>query len=1098
MACKVEQMTAQFEELLKNTMKGINKAKNNSASITKKEAIAQIVAVANNPVVAEWGRLRTIRDTNAVQDDLRKFVKARLPEADKSTSEISTVNAKSIAEQVTAVNKGKPAEKHTEKELKKVAQATQFIGFGTPTSSTGKYAKIYGDKANTGVYTKDDVVWVSSNGNRPGRVNPVENGKLVNGFQVLDKAIEAGAQVVMDTTQHIANTQRYNIGEVALAQYMYDNGYTRDDTTGAGLWTKNRVMEDAAEVKTTTINGIKISFTSIPQSDTRSLAANTKDGIVIQEGLTAAKVVKYLTRTEAVGRLADVIAVKQQVNEKFREQYGVYFNDVLNGIKDDKTIRQMLLLHEHRHSMQIDKRGDRELFKAEYKKDPVKFELDANVFALKNLGLLPAKVTSKPAKQDTVSVGKEGIQYGTNPEVMLSKGQYEAAQKIEKLLSDKDKHMFMLQGPGGTGKTFVLGQVIDKLTEKGEIAEKFKFAVAATAHAAKDVLGDTISQAVRGKEVSIRKFVALQLNRLAESYSAAEKKAKAQSGKEVEPFVIILDEVGMVDNGELRRLISTVENSEGALKLILLGDRAQLRPIVPSNKKDEYIRSSKDGVLALAGKTGKAVKLDSPVDNYGWKFVADDANAQFNNVLMNKVSGGYLANQDYNRVKAHIFLDVESMSEDTSHMLLEQQRQLSGKILGLVEAFRTEVVEPSLDAESTQAYSSQRENANNALLKEIPTVSKLDDAALSSLEDGTGVVLAHANAVVDSVNTKLTTFFGIKASRDEEVAKYGVFTGQPIVSTANTQLTVIDSKSRITNNTRTNVEAIVPATQVETTGKRAIYDDNILRHKIRYVPGMFVTEKTNAFTSVDLSSVPAALREQLGVTVLRVTQEESATFTLHTIVDSTAMEIVLENWYRANPFTKPAGVEAVSGALAQFYVDYGRVDTVTYDSGKIVTDSVAVRGLLDIGRPIGTITKETVRDSFQVLKPTYASTVHKSQGSTYKTVVTEPNLGSKYMTEVARMELQYVALGRSSDRIVLSDNVGLAVDAAIGFEATYEQAPDIYSEYEEVYEEMPLPVDEPQYRNSKQGRANTEGLSQEEIGIIEAVKDRIDKKGCAK
>ena len=143
-----------------------------------------------------------------------------------------------IVDQIITVNKGKPAAKHTAKEVKKAEQATQYVGFGSTNSSTHRYMKVYGKDANTGEYTAKDVVWVSSNGKRGGRVNPVQNGKLVNGYQILDTAIEAGAMIVMDTEAHIDKTSGYNIGEVALAEYMVNKGYARDNKSGAGVWTK--------------------------------------------------------------------------------------------------------------------------------------------------------------------------------------------------------------------------------------------------------------------------------------------------------------------------------------------------------------------------------------------------------------------------------------------------------------------------------------------------------------------------------------------------------------------------------------------------------------------------------------------------------------------------------------------------------------------------------------------------------------------------------------------------------------------------------------------------------------------------------------------
>lgn len=155
--------------------------------------------------------------------------------------EISENGSKSFADKIKIANKGLAADKHTWKEVVKANLSTQYIGFGKKGSSTDRYVSVYGDKANTGKYTADDVIYVSSNGARSGRVNPVVDGKLSNGYELIDKAIEAGSTIVMDSEEHIKNTGIYNIGEVALAEYMDSHGYSRRNIKGAGIWTKDVV-----------------------------------------------------------------------------------------------------------------------------------------------------------------------------------------------------------------------------------------------------------------------------------------------------------------------------------------------------------------------------------------------------------------------------------------------------------------------------------------------------------------------------------------------------------------------------------------------------------------------------------------------------------------------------------------------------------------------------------------------------------------------------------------------------------------------------------------------------------------------------------------
>ncbi len=143
-----------------------------------------------------------------------------------------------IAERLGEVIKDS-ARKYLPKEQFKAQLATQYIGDGGGNdSSTERYKKLYEEYglANTGQYNENDIIWVSSNGKRSNRFNPVVLGRLNGVYQYIDKAIEVGATFIMDTKDHIEKTKLYNIGEIALAEYFLSKGYQRDDKLG--IWTK--------------------------------------------------------------------------------------------------------------------------------------------------------------------------------------------------------------------------------------------------------------------------------------------------------------------------------------------------------------------------------------------------------------------------------------------------------------------------------------------------------------------------------------------------------------------------------------------------------------------------------------------------------------------------------------------------------------------------------------------------------------------------------------------------------------------------------------------------------------------------------------------
>lgn len=101
------------------------------------------------------------------------------------------------------------------KDLAKAIGATKFIGRGSEPSSTRRYCLAAGDLANCGTYSTNDVVFVSAEGARKGR--------LEVDFVELGLAVRAGAQFVTDNR---ADRHRpYNVGERRVEQYLLGAGY---------------------------------------------------------------------------------------------------------------------------------------------------------------------------------------------------------------------------------------------------------------------------------------------------------------------------------------------------------------------------------------------------------------------------------------------------------------------------------------------------------------------------------------------------------------------------------------------------------------------------------------------------------------------------------------------------------------------------------------------------------------------------------------------------------------------------------------------------------------------------------------------------------
>lgn len=116
---------------------------------------------------------------------------------------------------------------YTAKDQRKWDRATKMIGRGSARSSTHRYAQALGPYANSGTYTAQDVVFVSAEGRRGGRLDP--------DWAELTLAVRAGARFVTDVAAQ-RNTA-YNLGEQQVAHFLTQRRYVDD---GTGLWTRTR------------------------------------------------------------------------------------------------------------------------------------------------------------------------------------------------------------------------------------------------------------------------------------------------------------------------------------------------------------------------------------------------------------------------------------------------------------------------------------------------------------------------------------------------------------------------------------------------------------------------------------------------------------------------------------------------------------------------------------------------------------------------------------------------------------------------------------------------------------------------------------------
>ena len=249
-----ESMYEQIVNTLVNKSQEINDALSDSKDTPEIQAFNALIMAIDLGIQADLLKLdqwQVIRDVGQyagedgkytlTQADYAKLTKQKEiieQTADKLKQRLEkafNLKANEVKPSAKVILKGKSP--YLTKDQAKSNQANKFIGYGVKGSSTDQYRQDWGDKANTGSYTQNDKVFVSTNGKRNNRIG------LDAYKSELDLAIQANATLITDNQND--RNRNYNIGERELASYLSEHGYTENN--GNGIW-----------IKTTTINNHQI------------------------------------------------------------------------------------------------------------------------------------------------------------------------------------------------------------------------------------------------------------------------------------------------------------------------------------------------------------------------------------------------------------------------------------------------------------------------------------------------------------------------------------------------------------------------------------------------------------------------------------------------------------------------------------------------------------------------------------------------------------------------------------------------------------------------------------------------------------------------
>jgi hypothetical protein len=158
------------------------------------------------------------------------------------------------------------------KDCLKFQTATKLISRGSSNSCSHAYATAAGKLANTGSYCQPDVVGISAEGKRNGRVSP--------DYQEIHKAIESNVQMFITDKASVRNSN-YNIGEQKVAQFLQKNEYM-ESTNGDGQWTRKRKADKSEPTTFELESSKKLKIDSFIDKDT-SKYINILEKVVVNE-----------------------------------------------------------------------------------------------------------------------------------------------------------------------------------------------------------------------------------------------------------------------------------------------------------------------------------------------------------------------------------------------------------------------------------------------------------------------------------------------------------------------------------------------------------------------------------------------------------------------------------------------------------------------------------------------------------------------------------------------------------------------------------------------------------------------------------------------
>ena len=164
--------------------------------------------------------------------------------------------------------------------------------------------------------------------------------------------------------------------------------------------------------------------------------------------------------------------------------------------------------------------------------------------------------------------------------IQLNAGQQQAKEELQEFLRSADPTYteHTLNGFAGTGKTFLLGHILEEFSYR-------KIVAATVAHAAKNILKENVDDFVQCCTIAQLLGLSQEFVNGREKFSINKSRTKPRPIDDAS--ILVIDECSMIDD-PIRELIKSNIPKNSNVKIIYSGDSAQLPPV------DEDVRTDKE------------------------------------------------------------------------------------------------------------------------------------------------------------------------------------------------------------------------------------------------------------------------------------------------------------------------------------------------------------------------------------------------------------------------------------------------------------------------------------------------------------------------